>query len=248
MSEPTNAARSEAIQVNLPEGAQELVIRHGTAPSINQPVRTVITGTLGSVSAFVKHPLYNLYNGEAQKARAVLDPANLSATLFLNSDDPLAPEVRGKMTLDEDLVKFAINADSKGTRKREEMASFLRQNRFFFPDKDAHAALVSEVKNFKAKAELDVQQASDQRGNRTNHAERKVQSEVPLNTIIEIPVFKGQQKRRIHLDVCFDFSENVVVFWLESTELDEIIRQETENTFQKLREDLNEVGLLVTEQ
>lgn len=231
------------IKISVENGVKELVIRHGRAADIPQPRQRGIIGQLDSVLLYAMHQ-----QPDPKKAHILLNREEMTALLFVDATDPLAALVEGRMEVNPDLQKFNINGGTCTPKlRREEMRSFLRQNRFFFPDKDAHAELVSSISNFSAKVGMSVQQAADSRGNKINNFAKEVEADVPFDAVIEMPVFKGGEKKRLAVEICFDVTEGGSLFWIESAELDEILRAEIDAAFDRLKDELVAVGYLVFE-
>ena len=229
------------IEIKVSGETQELVIRTGQAEQIFEPKKLIIKGTLASIMAFVKHR--EPYIGTCH---VEVDREALTAHLFEDPEDVLASEVVGFIEVNKDLKKFNINS-SVSMMNRSELKSFLRTNRVFFPNKEAHAQLVSAVESFSAKVQLEMQQSNDSRGNRAQNLTKEVKADVPFGAIIEVAVFKGEPKKKIQIEICFDVTENGAAFWFESNEIDEVLINAVNEKFDSLVEELKANNIMVIE-
>lgn len=231
----------QILEVKVEGETKELVIRKGNAPDIVVPKQAVIIGTLASIMAFVEHRKPNI-----ETCHVEIDREKLFAHLFENPKDPLATEVKGSILLNPDLVKFNINTTCN-MMDRTELKSFLRTNRVFFPNKEAHAQLVSAIESFSAKVQMEIQQSNDSRGNKAGNFTKEVKTDVPFDAVIEVSVFKGEPKKKIQIEICYDVTERGAAFWFESKEIDEVLINAVNEKFDTLVKELGEKQIMVIE-
>ena len=74
-------------------------------------------------------------------------------------------------------------------------------NRSLFADKNTAMKLVSELKNFKAKVNKQVEESENDRGNRRLLMDRVVDSNIPEAFDLIMPIFKGQPKSKFTVEV-----------------------------------------------
>lgn len=218
----------ETQTIHVPEGTTELVIRKGNAPVIHEPVPVIIAGVIGAPSAYLEHLIR--HSQLKQELAVCIVDADTNTIKFMPTpkDKDFGDVITGKLTLNPDLTEIGINTAKRYSR--EELVTFLRMNRLFFPDLESHAKLLQSVRKFDANVSerLSLDSTQKNRGNTNVAYEKTVNAgDVPFNFFIQIPVFKGSDPKKFDVEVCLDVSDGSVRFWLESPELAEII-QETE--------------------
>lgn len=222
------------INVKLPDAppgtVQELIIREGDAPKLNQPEKVVLSGNIHSVKEFLaKGPRYGTQEIRPGFAVVVTDFEQGFIQLKLDPESPIGCEVIGKLETAPELAPFGINKGK--TFKREELVKLLRFSRLFFPDTERHAEIVTAFSKFNARAHYEMQQESDTRGNRTSNFEKKVHTDLPLNFVLEMPIYKGFPNERFMVEVCLEVTDAGATFWFESVELAELLQVRKEAIF-----------------
>lgn len=214
-------------------------------PPIPNRVAYKFDGVLSSPFNFLKHR-----EGQVDKTYAVVtvDRKNLTITAETNPNNSVENDiVTGSIQVNPDLKNFKIN--QVGSQfSRETLIGFLRTNRQYFPDKEAHGQLMSTVRNLQVKVNITSGRQEDNRGNKNQQFDKTVDAEnVPVTTIIEIPVFIGERPVRLQLDICYDTSEQNVFFWFESPELNEVIYNASNERIENEIKLIEELGYLVIE-
>jgi len=201
-------------------------------------------GVLGSVVDFLSHRK-DIIN--KQLAIVWVDFQSLTIEAQTNPNTDLNDVVTGCIQLNPDLVAFKINKVGNNF-SREQLVGFLRTNRQYFPDKEAHGQLLSTIKNLSVKVNIAAGRNEDGRGNRSNNYEKTVESEnIPVSCMIEIPVFVGERPIKLSLDICYDTSDSNVYFWFESPELNESIHTESATRMEDEVKKIKDLGFLVLE-
>lgn len=215
------------VNVILNENQKELVIRTGAAEVLRDPTKLEISGNIDAPRRF------KAVRGKeitAEKSLVTVNRQELRIILTADTTSHFSTVITGEMEINEDLQGFSINANKRFSR--EDLASFLKLNRIFFKDRDAHAKLISAIKTLKADVSTSIEQSNDNRGNRANNFDKKVTAnDVPLNFVLEMPIFKGDYKKSFVVDVCFDILDARVIFWLESVDMAELIIESRDEIF-----------------
>lgn len=202
-------------------------------------------GNIMAVSTFLAFRLPII---EVQQAVVVVNHNDLTIELNTNPNFPDSDQVIGKIEITDELKSFRINNTSSLWNK-DNLLSFLKVNRQYFPDKEAHGELVSSLKNFQMKVALEVRNQKDTRGGVNMGVTKEItqdpDQQLPFNTIIEIPVFKGEDPKKIAMDICFTSSEAQVFFWFESDEVNEIMYAESERRLHDEKQKISDMGVLV---
>lgn len=221
---------------------------HGTAPkqldAIDDRARpTSHTGTISTPAIILLHPnkhydtLKTVVNIDRQKR---IISAESAPGEYMNH------KVSGSIDLNPDLDKLKIN--QAYAFRRDDFYRFLKTESRFFPDKATHAKLVAAVKDFQATAAIDFKNTTADRGNKDDKFKKEVKApDMPQAIIVEIAVFKGENKVKMILDVQFDTVDNNVAFWFESSELNEAVENETERRLNDELKLITDAGFKVIE-
>lgn len=205
---------TEKLQINLPEGQNELIIREGKAPDllpIKAPVKVAIIGTIDAPVEFLKRRFEHAVNAafgdvnelhkhfDHTRCHVLVNREDVSITLvFDEHDEYKRGTVNGTLQLNPKFKEFGINSDKDWDPN--ELGQFLKMNRAFFPDKSRNMQLVSELKNFVAKVDTIIEKQREDKGNFKDNYSGVVTSNLPDTFSIEIPVFKGYQKEVIEIE------------------------------------------------
>ena len=132
---------------------------------------------------------------------------------------------------------FGINADG-GRLTNFDMSRLFKMNRSFFETKTKAMELVTILQNFKAKVDTDLEKADDRRGNTKLLRNQIVRSNLPEEFVLEIPIFKGEPKQRILVEVDIDpddFSCSLI-----SADAADIIHETVDQRFNDILKDIEE--------
>lgn len=239
---------SNEIKFNITGDKLVIEERKGNLPELPPIPRQkpyVFSGVLGCVIDFLKHRLPIV---DKQLAIVSVDYQKLTIHAQTNPNTELNDIVTGSIQVNPDLTAFKINKVGNNF-SREQLVGFLRTNRQYFPDKEAHGQLLSTIKNLQVKVNISAGRNEDNRGNRNNNYEKTVDAEnIPVSCIVEIPVFVGERPIRLSLDICYDTSDSNVYFWFESPELNESIFNESNTRMNDEVKKIKELGFLILEQ
>jgi hypothetical protein len=218
---------------------QEIVYRSGSAAPIELPEPIEIHGDINTISSFVNKryastsPIECLGIQFIDRDRAVVTVNREKFSIILETDPQTkrSTTVIGTLELAPELEQFRIN--SAGKFSREELVKLLRFNKIWFRDLDQHALLLRSYMAFSANVNANIGKESDLRGNVSNTYNKSVTTNIPTDFVMNVPVFKGQGKRQFRVEICIEATDASTKFWLESVELDEMIKIESELILQK---------------
>lgn len=178
----------------------ELIIRKGEALPALVPTKVTIVGNIDSPVQYLSKRVMEL---DQKKCHVLVNREQLEVTLVLNEDCPYTQgKIAGKITPHPMFVKFGINSGRYITTF--EMAELIKMNRSAFENRQEAMDLVSQLKNFKAKVEKDLEKADDSRGNRKVLLHQTVESNVPEKFNLHIPIFKGLLPETIEAEIYFN--------------------------------------------
>lgn len=227
----------ENFHLKVENAGNEITIREGQALPQREPVKINISGDIKTVSSFVsgrKGVLADVAGHQfINKGRAVVevDKQKRTIVLMLDPADPYGGVITAKMELNPDLVEFSINA--KKTFKQKELVDLLKFSGLAFDNYDKHAMLLRSYQVFNAKAYIDMTSDSDNRGNKSSSFNKKVETNLPVDFVLNIPIFKGQERKRFSVEICLEVTDGGCNFWFESVELKELIDIESEIILKK---------------
>lgn len=208
----------------------EIIIREGNALPQREPVKINISGDIKTVSSFIwkrksaTNPGFQYI--DPNLAVVEVDKQKRTIILMLDPANPLGAVITAKMELNPDLVDFCINA--KKTFKQKELVDLLKFSGLAFDNAEKHQMLLRSYQAFNAKAYIDMASDSDNRGNKSSSFNKKVETNLPVDFVLNIPIFKGQDRKRFSVEICLEVTDGGCNFWFESVELKELIEIESE--------------------
>lgn len=119
------------------------------------------------------------------------------------------------------------SALSEWTRQNPGRNILIKFSRLHFESEEKHAMLLAAYRSFNAKAYIDMASDSDNRGNKSNSFNKKVETNLPVDFVLNIPIFKGQDRLKFHVEICLEVTDGGCNFWFESVELHELIEIES---------------------
>lgn len=217
----------EQITVNIDRDTKELVIRHGDA---SKPIAKKGVELSGSIFAATEFYL---------KRRAVAGFDKLTGhvlysynerkiILVINEDLPSKSTITAQMKINPVLESFSINSQKIWTLK--ELTKQIRMNKMAFKSGEEWQKIINQLENFKADINTKIQQAGDNRGNKTNLMKVDVTGNIAQGFVLKLPVFLGTEERTFKVDICYDVRDQEVDVWLESTELATSVADEAKKT------------------
>lgn len=186
------------IKLELSSENKELVILTGTAEQVfHEKAITVQNGSINSVVEYLSKKVVDAE--KIQHSKVDFSYAKLSIDLLYDARQRNPDVIQGKLKLHPDLEKFNIN--SSKTYSTFELADFIKMNRHYFENKEYAMKLVSELRNFEGKVNRDLEAKADERGNKKVLINQVVESNIPSGFFLELPVFIGQENKRLEIEI-----------------------------------------------
>ena len=219
---------------------KEITIRQGTALPLKEPNKVDIYGDIRSVGAFIKGrsgALAGHSTQELDKTKVVVytDYKAMTIELYPDPENPYGAKITGKLEVSDELKTFQINREK--TWKKDEFVKLLKFSRMYFSSAEAHGKVLSAYQSFTAETIGNINDSKDTRGNKDVAFKKAVTTNIPLNFMLDIPIFKGEKKKKFSVDICLDVSESSAIFWLESVELHEIMEKDKIDLFELAMKD-----------
>ena len=216
-------------EVNINAYGDELTIREGKALELREPQKISVSGDINSIGNFLMrranvNEAAGLQFVHKDRALVIVDKENMTIQLLVDPENFYGTVVTGKLELSDELKKFSINKNKLFTR--EELVSLLKFSKIYFADPDQHFKVLTSYQAFKANAQIDMSASNDTRGNRSANYDKKVTTELPDSFVLNVPIFKGQEKRKFMVEICLEVTDGSSRFWFESVELHDIIEGE----------------------
>jgi len=199
----------------------EVVVREGEAPKAldpKYPTPVNITGTIDSPLRWLEKRINLIYQ---KQANITVDRDNMSISLVDNERDFFNNGIRGFLVISKEMQEFGINTDKKWDPIK--LSQFLKMHRAFFTDKSENMMLVSILKNFKAKVNLDVERSKDENGSKVDNYSQVVDSNLPKSFKLNIPLFKGSEYEEIEVEIYADIDGRDISLSLVSAGANETI-------------------------
>lgn len=219
---------------------KDITIRTGNALPLKEPNKVEIYGDIRSVGAFIKGrsgALAGHSTQELDKTKVVVytDYKAMTIELYPDPENPYGAKITGKLEMSDELKTFCINRDKMW--KKDEFVKLLKFSRMYFSSPDAHGKLLSAYQSFTADTTGHITDTKDTRGNKDVAFKKTVNTGIPSSFILDIPIFKGEGKKKFSVDICLDVSESSAIFWLESVELHEMMEKEKIELFELAMKD-----------
>lgn len=225
----------ENFHLKVENAGNEFIIREGNALPPVAPKKILISGDIKTVSSFIskRKPANSQLEADPglqtinpDRALVTVDKENLSIRLELDPEYEYGTVVTAQLAFTPELEQFCINKNK--LFNREELIKLIRFNKIWFADAEAHDKLLKAYQAFTATVNANIGKTSDTRGNVDNSYKKTVETNVPDSFVLNIPIFKGQEKRKFRVEIAIDSTDANTRFWFESIDLNDIIQIESE--------------------
>ncbi len=219
--------KGKIVEKAMENGIETVVILEGKAPEQHNNKCVEIKGNIDSPSRFVKvrgddfddcdrHCLVNVDGGEI---KLVINPQS--------STDKHT--IIGKIQKSKKFVSLGINDNSK-SYSPEDLHRKLKLMRSYFPDISSHTAICKELKNLTATIQREIEDHDDERGNVSQKFKQTVESNVPKEFIMSIPLIEGEDPVDVAMSINLRAGGTATILcYLESMDAADLI----EETFKK---------------
>ena len=223
----------------------EIVFRHGEAAQeqeplpTKEPIKVKVSGVLSTPLDWLEKRVDTIYQ---KKANIIVDREDMTITLTINEDDQYSEGViKGTLEYSELYTKFGINQGDKGWEPAK-LGQFLRLNRSVFDDKEKCMVLVSNLKNFTAKAKAEIQKQRDPSGSMADVYRQEVNSNLPKSFTVNLSVFKGTPKNAIEVEFDHYVSNGEVLLQLVSPGANEMAEMYRDNCLDEVLNKVKEIA------
>ena len=225
----------EKIDLNKLEAKEGVLkIIHETLPT--QKLETVHEEEHVSLEGTIKAPanFWEKRADQVEKLKAHVKFSYRNRTIILVTEEnfsKLGEEVTGTLIINPEFNGFGINVEKMF--KVNDLIKHVRMSKYLFQDKDVHTKILKSLKDFTAKVETEIKKVNDSRGNIEDVFKVTMTSNAELNFNILAPVFIGEPAKSINVEICCQADNSEVKFWFESTDLINLLKQDSESIINK---------------
>lgn len=196
----------KGVNIHLPENYNgqpvEVVIRHGEATELLSPKEAVTIGIIGTIDAplrWLQKRVDQTEQIEQKRCHVLVNRDRLSIFLITQEKEEERTTVCGRLEIDPIFEEFGINTTKTWTPVK--LGEFFKMNRAYFPDRGTNMTLVSSLKHFVAKVNSNLEKKLEQNGSKSEAFSQEVNSNLPAAFELSIPIFKGQLRQTIEVEV-----------------------------------------------
>ena len=221
---------AEMLANGLPQGCGEIIIREGKAVEVREPVKVNITGTIDAPARWLETRFDCL---KEKTCYVIVNREGMTITLRCNENNHYGTVIMGVLEISPEIRKFRINEGHYITNF--EMAELFKMNRSHFENKQEAMRIVSELQNFKAKVDKELENSNNNRGDRRMLVSQAVEHNLPEAFNLVLPIFKGTPKQTIQVEVYVNPSDftctlvspeaNDLIEEMRDTEMDAVIER-----------------------
>lgn len=194
--------------LTVPEDGNPFTFLTGKALDPKEPVAIRIEGVLDSPLRWLEKRVSGI---DQKQAHLLVDREALSMTLILEETNHYYGLVSGKLELHPMFVKFGINTPK--SLSNFDMAKLFKMNRTAFDVQSVAMQLVTDLQNFRAKVDREIEKSDNNRGDKRELRAQVVESNLPDAFVLTVAIFKGTPKRSFEVEVYVnadDFSCSLV--------------------------------------
>lgn len=208
-------------EMNIEDG-KDIVIRFGDALPLKEPKHVSINGTIDAPARWVEKRKDDIVSADAH---ILVDRDHMTITLNTDENNFYSDQIVGTLTLSTEMQEFGINTGEY--MSCFDMADRIKQLRTYFETQQDAMKLVTELRNFKAKIDKELELSDDKRGNQKIMRAQTVESNLPKSFNVNMPIFKGTEKRTFEVEV--EINPNDLSCTLVSPDAHDIVVQERDN-------------------
>lgn len=135
----------------------------------------------------------------AKESYLMVNRDKMTIDLVTDERNHFKNNIGGQLQYHPVFLLFGINGDKFITA--EAMGDKIKMNRSFFENKTEAMALVSQMKNFVAKVDKDVEQKKGMGGDFKQLRAQVVTTNLPDAFKLKIPIFKGQKPKSFEVEI-----------------------------------------------
>ena len=196
LKEEVREQLAEMLANGLPQNCGEVVIREGEAVKQREPERVKIKGIIDAPARWLemRHDCI-----KEKTCHVLVDRENVYIELRCNENNYYGSLITGCLELSQEYRRFGIIEGRYVTNF--ELAELIKMNRSYFENRSVAMKLVTELQNFKAKIDKEVEQSDNNRGDKRLLVSQAVQHNLPEAFSLTLPIFKGVPSQTMLVEV-----------------------------------------------
>ena len=183
-------------RIEVTAHGNEITVREGEALKLREPQAIVIEGVLDSPLRWLAKRKSTL---NELNCCVIVNREAMEIALLVDEKSHYRDTINGRLEAHPDFKKFGINNGEYLTNF--EMAQLFKMNRSCFENQSVAMKLVSELQNFKAKVDKEIESADNNRGDRRLLLAQTVNSNLPESFKLSLHIFKGTPKQTFEVEV-----------------------------------------------
>lgn len=237
-------AKEKEIKIIADAATKELVIREGSASPIILPKAVRLSGIITAPAEFI------------QKRKELIDPKSAyvlfnydkgKIVLVLNERFPDEEyRISGELRTSDELKQFDIftGLGSPKMFSIRDLIQILKFNKKYFFDASQCDTIIENLGKLTIEVSQKIEKEEVQRGNKADNFNQQVKTNIPLNFVLKMPVYKGFPEKKFQVDILFDVRDRALSLWLESVELSMILISESREIIESQLTKMNEYVLI----
>lgn len=212
---------TESLQLHVAAEGNEVVIRQGQAEHIEPKKDVSVTGHIATPG--------NIYQAQPERYTAKNSRLHItddSISLVYHEDFRREEHYTGLIKIHPQAFLQWIHGIGKDTTTMspKDLAQRIKFNQRFFADRSQAVDVMQQLRSLRAKVTSDIEQASDDKGNRRSVYDKKLKSNVgDIKFTIEAPLIEHATKATFEVEVLIDERDGGISVWMESIEAVDLI-------------------------
>lgn len=191
----------ETLSIELASDQRALEIRTGEALPLHEPTPVALMGC--TINAPFEWLLKRGDLVDKTKSHIVINRERMSIKLVINETDHYKTQIEGVLKISPEFKRMGINSYEYITPL--EMSERIKMNRSLFENHSEAMELVTQLRQFRAKIDKDVERNIDlNKGDKRLSVVQSVESNVPKKFSLRMPLFVGMEKQTIEVETYFN--------------------------------------------
>lgn len=155
---------------------------------------------------------------QTDEVHVLYNQANGTIELMMGENLPYNSMVKGRLLINPELTALGIN--SYNAMDKAELIKILRLKRHLFFSAEVHTKLLDQLRNMQSKLTTIIDDTNDQKGNKRDMIERKLEQSVDLKFVLVMPIYAGLNPEEFEVNILIDYQGgDTIMYYLESHDL-----------------------------
>lgn len=208
---------TELVTLEATAGTKEIIVREGKAADIITPRIVTLSGDIFAPGEFVAKRKKDI---PVNKTNVVFDYDKLEIILTVDEESHYSKKISGQLVVFSDLESFQINRAKRFSTL--ELFKMLRLKRAYFQNREAHAAILSQLQKLEVFTQTEFKSANDLKGSTAIQKITQAKSNLDLQFILTIPIYKGLPEKTFTVEIDVEPTDGTILCGLVSPDLAEL--------------------------